>query len=121
MKALQIFGFVLFMSAMSFSCNGQQPQSKSETVVEKSNKVKVYYFHNERRCTTCKAVESESRKAVKELYGEKISFASFNLDREAGEQKGKEIGVNVQSLMVVCGKKKIDLTNDGFIYARSNP
>jgi hypothetical protein len=121
MKAFQIFGIILLMTSINISCTGQQPKSQPETAVESSIEVNVYYFHNERRCATCKAVESESRQAIKELYGNRVSFASYNLDREEGEQKGKEIDVDVQSLVIVGGTQKIDVTNEAFLFARNNP
>lgn len=83
--------------------------------------VQVYYFHFTSRCATCKAVEAEAQQDVKELFGDKVSFAAYNLDTKEGEQKGKELGVNSQTLLVVKGAKKINLTNEGFMYARTNP
>ncbi|MCE4564499.1 hypothetical protein INQ51_09265 [Maribellus sp. CM-23] len=83
--------------------------------------VKVYYFHVNKRCATCKAIESEAQQDVKELFGSKVSFVSYNLDQPDGEAKGKELGINSQALLVVKGKKKINLTNEGFLYARTDP
>jgi len=84
-------------------------------------KVQVYYFHLTTRCATCRAIESEAKQDVKELFGEEVSFAAYNLDDAAGEAKGKELGVNSQSLIAVKDGKKVNLTNEGFLYARTNP
>ena len=84
-------------------------------------KVQVYYFHLTTRCATCRAIESEAKQDVKELFGEDVSFSAYNLDDPAGEAKGKELGVNSQSLIAVKGGKKVNLTNEGFLYARTDP
>lgn len=120
MKAIKFFGILMFISTMSISCAGQDKTTES-TSVSQSDDVHVYYFHNERRCATCRAVEAESRKAVKALYGDKVSFAAYNLDNEEGEKMGKEVGTDVQSLLVISGNNKIDITNEGFLYARNEP
>lgn len=87
---------------------------------EKS-KVNVYYFHTNTRCVTCRTVESEAKKDVQELFGDKVGFLIYNLDDAAGKAKAKELGVKSQMLLIVKGKEKINITNEGFMYARSNP
>lgn len=89
-------------------------------------KVEVYYFHFTRRCTTCQNVENESKKAVETLYPEKVkkgevSFQSINLDEKEGEAIGKKYGIEGQTLIVICGNKKVDLTDKGFLYANNRP
>lgn len=96
-------------------------QSTEKVQKETKTKVDIYYFHFNTRCATCQAVESETQKNVKELFGKDVSFAAYNLDEPAGEAKGKELGVTSQILLVVKGDKKINLTNEGFMYARTNP
>jgi hypothetical protein len=94
------------------------------TEVEKDNEmqdIKAYYFHFTRRCATCKAVESVSVRALKELYGESIVLKSVNLDNEANDELAEKIGVDGQSLLFVKGDEKVDITNDGFMYARTKP
>ncbi len=95
--------------------------AQSTDQVQTKAKVEVYYFHLNSRCVTCKTVESEAQKDVKELFGNDVSFTSYNLEEATGEAKGKELGVNSQTLLVVKGDKKINLTNEGFMYARTNP
>ncbi len=86
-----------------------------------TDKVEVYYFHFNTRCETCRAVESEAKMNVKELFGGEVEFTALNLDEEEGEAKGKELGVNSQTLFIVKGDKKINLTNEGFLYAQTDP
>lgn len=89
-------------------------------------KVEVYYFHYTRRCVTCQAVETETIKAVKQLYSEQykkglISFKSVNLDEKSSDALAKKCKAEGQALLVISGSKRIDLTEQGFMYARSKP
>ena len=81
--------------------------------------VKVYYFHFNARCATCRAIEAEARSCVGNLSDEHVSFLAYNLDEDAGKAKGEELGVSGQTLLVVGGNQKIDLTREGFLYART--
>lgn len=88
-------------------------------------KIEVYYFHFTRRCTTCQNVENVSKKSVETLYPEKlkkgeISFQSVNLDEKSGEALGKKYSIDGQTLIVICGDKKINLTDKGFLYANDS-
>lgn len=120
MKTIRVLFFALVALSMNISCSAQTNKN-DETKVSKSDKVEVYYFHYTRRCITCQSVEEVSKNAVAELYGDKVSFAGYNLDEEAGKTKGDEIGVSGQTLLIVSGDTKINLTNEGFMNARSNP
>ena len=121
MKAIKVLLLVVMAISLNIDCSAESNKKEGITNVTKSEKVNVYYFHYTRRCMTCNAVESVSKKAITELYGDKVSFAGYNLDEKAGEAKGKEIGVSGQTLIIVAGEKKINLTNEGFMNAKSNP
>ena len=120
MKTIKVILFAVLAIGMNISCSAQTKEDKS-TAVSKTNKAEVYYFHYTRRCATCNAVESVSKEAVAELYGDKVTFADYNLDEEAGKTKGKELEVSGQTLLIVAGDTKINITNEGFMNARSNP
>ena len=124
MKTIKMISLLFIVAIMGISCSGQSNKSENtskNTSLEKDEDVHVYYFHNTRRCATCKAVESESKNAVEELYGEKVAFTAYNLEKAKGEQKAEELGVSGQTLLIVSGDKKINITNEGFMNARSNP
>lgn len=100
----------------------QSPASKTSA----PDKVEAYYFHNTSRCVTCKAVEAEAKQAIETLYPDlvkkgRMSFVALNLEEEAGKTLAKQLGVSGQTLLLVRGTKKIDITNEGFLYARTNP
>jgi hypothetical protein len=89
-------------------------------------KVEVYYFHYTRRCVTCQAVETETLKAVKQLYPEQykkglITFKSVNLDEKSSDALSKKCKAEGQALLIITGSKRIDLTEQGFMNARSKP
>ena len=91
-----------------------------------TTKIEVYYFHFTRRCMTCQNVEKVSKNAVETLYPEKVkggqvSFQSINLDEKAGEAIGAKYKIEGQTLIVIAGDKKVDLTEKGFLYANDSP
>jgi hypothetical protein len=96
--------------------------SQSEKKAESSPaaSIEVYYFHFERRCITCNAVEDVSKEAILK-YGDAVRFYSVNLDEKEGEAIGDRLKVSGQSLLIVNKKDKINLTNEGFMYAKNNP
>jgi thiol-disulfide isomerase/thioredoxin len=84
-------------------------------------KIKAYYFHNATRCVTCKTVEAEAKTDLKELYGDKVSFQALNLEEKSTQELAKKLKVSGQTLLVVNGEKQVNLTNEGFLYAVTNP
>ena len=121
MKITKLFLFIAVVLSMNISCSAQSENKNKSQNLSNADKVEVYYFHFTRRCATCNAVESVSKEAVAELYGDKVNFTGYNLDEEAGQTKGKELQVSGQTLLIISGDTKIDITNEGFMNARSNP
>jgi hypothetical protein len=121
----------LFILIILFSGYGLLGYGQDNTQVDKSKattsqNIEVYYFHMSRRCPTCLAVESESEAALKKLYPQQmesgqITFKSLDLEEEANEPLATKLQVSGQTLLIVKGDEKIDLTGDGFTYARTNP
>ncbi len=122
-----IFVSVLVLIMASFvGINGQTAKKSAAPAVSKSAKVEVYYFHYTRRCVTCQAIEDEAKKAIPSLYpnqykSKKISFIAVNLDKKESKALAATCKAEGQSLLVVRGNKRIDLTEQAFLYARSNP
>ena len=106
---------------MNFSCQAQADNSEKNTKVSIAYEIEVFYFHYTRRCVTCKAVEDVSKEAVAVLYGDMISFTGYNLEEQEGKEKSQDLGISGQTLLIVSGDTKINITNEGFMYARSNP
>ena len=124
MKRLILAGLImLFCSGVS--CKGQSEEINTKSV-NTGNDIDVYYFHLTTRCVTCKTVESEARKNIEMLYAEdvkagKMSFTALNLEEAQGKAAGERLGVTGQTLLIVKGDMKLNITNEGFLYAVSKP
>jgi hypothetical protein len=79
--------------------------------------IEAYYFHTSRRCVTCRNVERISSEILEELYGDKITLKPVNLENKENEALAKKLSVAGQSLLIVNGTKKVDITTDGFMFA----
>jgi hypothetical protein len=117
---------VLLLAVSFLSVNTLAADKKTQTKVSKSVKVEVYYFHFTRRCVTCQAVETETKTAISALYPTQakkglITFTAVNLDEKKSEALAKKCKAEGQALLVISGGKRIDLTEQGFMYAKSSP
>ena len=116
---------LVLISLCGISCNSQ-PLPKPSLAAVNNGDVEVYYFHMTTCCVTCRTVESEARKNIDMLYTDqvkagKISFTALNLEEATGKSAGERLGVNGQTLLIVKGDQKINITNEGFLYAVSQP
>jgi hypothetical protein len=121
MKTFKLVILACTMVMFGLAAAAQETFGSQDQEIIKNSDVEMYYFHFSRRCATCQAVEDVSKGSVKELYGDKVEFYTINLEEKEGEMKGDEIGVSGQALLIVSGDKKIDITSEGFMNARSNP
>ena len=112
MKKIQLLSITIVLILSNFISNAQ---------TENQAKLQAYYFHNAARCVTCKTVEAEAKTNLKELYGENVTFQALNLEDKATQELAKKLKVSGQTLLVTNGKKQVNLTNDGFLYAVTNP
>lgn len=117
MKRITFLSFFIFLMS-SFLC-GAQTQKKENT--GSANQVEAYYFHNTSRCVTCKTVEAEAKADLQNLYGNQVTFKALNLEDDANKAIAEKLEVSGQTLLLVKGTKKINITNEGFMYARTNP
>lgn len=120
-KKLAILVLFIAMAPVAAIC-----QSAEETTAAGEDGLELYYFHFSRRCATCIAVEEKSKEALQVLYPEKVEqgvyvFRAVNLDEEENEALAEKLGVTGQTLLLVKGGKKEDITSAGFMYARTNP
>lgn len=112
MRKIQLLSITIVLLLVSFISNAQTGNQA---------KVQAYYFHNATRCMTCKTVEAEAKTDLKELYGDKVSFQALNLEDKATQEIAKKLKVSGQTLLVVKNDKQVNLTNEGFLYAVTNP
>jgi hypothetical protein len=121
MKQTALSALLLVLLLSSFSCKNKSSNQESPQNL-KSSELIVYYFHFTRRCATCMAIEENARKAVEALYPDKVklneySFSSINLDEPGSKEIADKLGIGGQTLLVVHGDKKIDITDKGFLNA----
>nr|WP_321409870.1 nitrophenyl compound nitroreductase subunit ArsF family protein [uncultured Carboxylicivirga sp.] len=121
MRSLQFLAVALALILLNVNCSSKSAKSNTIESIAKADKVEVFYFHFNRRCATCNAVEEVSKLAIAETYGDKVSFESCNLDEKEGKEKGNNLGVSAQTLLIVSGEAKINITSQAFMNARSNP
>ena len=121
MKTFKFLLFVLAAIALQLSCSSQGNNTDAELKAGNEDEVKVYYFHFERRCVTCKTIESVTQEAIKEMYSGVVPFKAVNLDDEEGKEISEEIGVSSQSLLIIKGDTRIDITAEAFMNATSKP
>ena len=121
MKTIQFLILVVLTLGFSSACSSQSSGNDTKAKVGQASEVEVLYFHFTRRCVTCNAVESVTKETINEIASSQVQFAGYNLDDEEGKAKGEELGVTGQMLIIVAGDTRINLTNEGFMYARSNP
>ena len=127
-KTISILSLILFAGifALSAQCCSDTPQNKensknSNTESGIITEIKVYYFHATRRCVTCQAVESVTIEALKEYYGDKVSFESINRETDKDNSLVEKYKISGQSLLITNDEKMVDLTNYAFMNARNNP
>jgi hypothetical protein len=125
MKAIRSSFLLMLIAVFVIACNAQSPKDQN-MANDRDGDLQVYYFHFTKRCATCNAVENETRMALETFYSDqvkkgKISFTSLNLEEEDGKAMAQELNVSGQTLLLVKGNEMVNLTNDGFMNARTKP
>ncbi|MBN1387876.1 MAG: thioredoxin family protein [Bacteroidales bacterium] len=121
MKTLKLLFLVLVSISLHLSCSSQNNNNQADQTIISEDEVTVYYFHFERRCVICKAVESVTEEALSELYNGAVPFMAVNLDDEEGKETARKLGVSSQSLLIIKGDERIDLTPEAFMNATTKP
>jgi len=119
MKRTIFVNFVLLMVLSSFPTYSQTVKQTNQNPA--SGKIEAYYFHMSTRCVTCKTVEAEAKKDLESLYGEKVNFQTINIEDDANKAITEKLKISGQTLLIVKGDSKINLTNEGFLYAVNKP
>jgi len=121
MKKIRIL-LVMALLAPFFSANAQPGNSDKEAGI----KVEAYYLHFTTRCMTCRTVEERAKENLQVLYPElwksgKLTFRAADLNDKEGETLAKTLNVSGQTLLLAKGSKQINITNEAFLYAVTNP
>lgn len=118
MQRIRFFVFAIMVLGSNFS---SAQNSKKENAASASNKVEAYYFHFNTRCETCRAVEAQAKTDILSLYPGEATFTAINLDDASSKPIAEKLKISGQTLLIVKGAKKLNLTNEGFLYATTNP
>jgi thiol-disulfide isomerase/thioredoxin len=127
MKKLGFFAFLLMLLAGAIAPEKSVALIKEPAQqVKKGSPTEVFYFHMTRRCVTCQAVETVAQEALKENFAEamkkgELTFKSINLEDKENKSLMKKMKVSGQSLLIVNGEERIDITDKGFMYAKNDP
>lgn len=116
----------LLLIAPIIACTGQTSIKDVKVSADNSDKIEAYYFHFTARCVTCKTIEAKAKENLEALYPNQvknglITFKSINLDEASSKPLAEKLGVSGQTLLLVKGDQKINLTNEGFLYAVVKP
>ena len=100
-------------------------------IVMQAQRVEVRYFHGKQRCITCRSIEKCAKEVLEESFAsqqksKKISMKVIDFSTEQGKPVAADHKVSFSSLFIVKidknGKEtRIDLTRQGFQYAKRNP
>lgn len=128
-KIISTLSFLLLIGVIAFSTqscnsaatNNSTTEKGTEVVSQEKGEIKAYYFHATRRCATCEAVEAVAVEAINEYYGDKVVFESINNDEEKNNPLLKKHEISGQTFIIVNGDNMVDLTNEAFLNARTNP
>lgn len=123
MRSIKL-SFMLLVAVSLTACNAQSSKER-EPVAADPQKLQVYYFHFTKRCATCNAVENETKAALELYYADQvkegnIAFTSLNLEEKDGKKMAGQLNVTGQTLLLVKGDQMVNLTNEGFMNARTN-
>jgi hypothetical protein len=113
MKTVRILAAIVLLVSAFQHIGAQTPQ--------KADPVEVYYFHFTSRCETCRTVESEAKTDIQNLYGGMVKFQAINLDDDSSKTIAEKLKISGQTLLAVRGNRKVNLTNEGVLYAMQNP
>jgi hypothetical protein len=83
-----------------------EPVEQSEDTVEPERQIVVYYFHGDKRCKTCLAIEANAEAAVSSRFAEQLksgelAWRTVNYDEPENEHFIKDFGLVSSSLVLV--------------------
>jgi hypothetical protein len=95
---------------------------------QKPAKLKIVYFHSERRCPTCVSIEDNTKKTLNTYFAGQlkdgtITFQSLNVEEAENQKMVEKYQADGSSLYLtkVTGSKETntDFTNFAFSYSRN--
>ena len=104
-------------------CSGCESKTccSDTAVAEAASQPQLVYFHNERRCATCMAVEDVAKEVIAQYGTDAIEFHSYQIGDAACEKLVKDLQISGQTLLLMGKDTTLNLTNEAFMYARVQP
>lgn len=99
----------------------------AQAVAQTGQKLDVYYFHSQRRCPTCLAIEKETRRVLEdsfkaEMEAGALKLTVLNLEKAESQPLAQWFEIWDSSLLLVDAQgQKIDLSPMAFASARKQP
>jgi hypothetical protein len=104
------------------------PQTTVAQIETEDTVLEIYYTHSTNRCAGCRAIEDQTVETLNngfkaDLATGKIKYTAINIDDADNKEFVKKYEVWGSSLFIVKKgtEETIDLTRDGFAFARSRP
>lgn len=131
MKNLKLLSFLFVLSIFLFSCGGnateEQQEIKSETSTSAkkvlANRIEVLDFYGAHRCTTCRAIEANTKYTLETYFPEEMKSGKIvfkTVDVEADEnyklaERFEAAGTALFLNTIKDGKEThVNLTNQAF-------
>lgn len=125
MKKYCVLLVYIGISFLLTSCGSSENKENvsNESVVYGEAKAEVYYFHGDRRCATCNAIEELAKSFVADVYKDNkdVKFFAINFDKKENKVISEKFGITWSSLIIASGDKSIDLTVEAFQFAKTDP
>lgn len=126
MRSVKLIIIALLAFSINASSSAQSDKNGESKGISATEKIDIYYFHNTRRCATCNAVEDVTKATLKEFYSKQmddnqVTFQSLDLGDESSKDLINKYKVSGPTLIFVSDSEIINLTNEGFMYARTKP
>ena len=125
---MKIILFLIIGSLLLGSCGNSTNQNESsdevaQAEVQDSSLVYIYYFHGEKRCKTCNAIEEVVSNFYQNNYvqNEKVLFKVFTIGQEQSKALEEKFEVSWSSLVISKGDNFTNITDEAFANAVNNP
>ena len=116
--------YLLASIALLLLACGSNSQT-TDTHATNDGKLHIYYFHTAKRCPTCLAIEQTTEQVLQTHYaqhlGDKIVYQSINLSDSQNAALANTYQVAWSSLILHRDTLRINLTQEAFAYARTEP
>lgn len=113
---------IVLLAIFFIACGNKSGNNQTTTEVDASI-VNIYYFHGKQRCKTCIAVGDLAKKTIEETYSsnDNVKFIEVDTSDKQFEDLVNKYEVSWNALIIAKGDNSIDITEQAFANAISNP